>query len=367
VSKNNILFVLNDLHQGGAETQALYLAEGLIVRGYQIRVLSFGVQGGMAFEKFRSKNIDVSFTGFREKLLIPPFVGFKKIYLYLKYKIKFIRIIGIINPDIIIPFTYAPNYIVADNKKWFRAKTFWNQRDEGRMFKGLSQEIKALNSADHIISNSREGKQFLARYAKRDIRIIFNGVKIDELNYISNKTKDTESFRVVMVANLHHYKDHLTLLKAWKHISEKYPDRNLELLLAGRFGTRYEEIIEFINLNDLTHKVQLLGPVKNIRALLSDVHLGVFSSIYEGLPNAILEYMERGLPVVATRINGSEDALGKDYPFLIPPGDDVAMADAIIQIMLDPVLACNLGKRNRERVIAEFSIDKLVDAYESLF
>jgi glycosyltransferase involved in cell wall biosynthesis len=355
------------LQQGGAETQALYLAGGLKRSGYQVKVLSFGVQGGLAWDKFKTQNIHVSFTGFREKLLIPPFVGFKKLYLYFKYKIKFIRIIRSINPDIIIPFTYAPNYIVADNKKWFRAKTFWNQRDEGRMFKGLTREIKALNSANHIISNSTEGKRFLARYTKRNIHLIFNGVQITELNDLSTLTNHSAIFRVVMVANLHHYKDHLTLLKAWKRISEKFPDKNLELLLVGRFGTRYEEIIQFINRNDLTRKVQLLGPVENIQALLSDVHLGVLSSTHEGLPNAILEYMERGLPVVATRINGSEDALGKNYPFLTAPGDDAAMTDAMIQIMLDPVLAKNLGKRNRERVIAEFSMDKMVDAYESLF
>ena len=65
-----VLIVLNDTGRGGAETQALYLAKGLIANGYTIAVLSFGSKKGPYWDDFESLGIEMNLTHFNSKLLV---------------------------------------------------------------------------------------------------------------------------------------------------------------------------------------------------------------------------------------------------------------------------------------------------------
>jgi len=361
-----ILFLLNDLKQGGAETQALYLAEGLRAKGYSVQVISFGAEGGMALKRYRALDIPVVFTGFREKLLLNRFRGILSFFLYAKYLYRLIRMTRAIKPDYIIPFTYPPNIIVADLRHFTKAKICWNQRDEGRMFAGSKRERSALSKADYLVSNSEEGKDFIAQFTNKKIQLIHNGVRLTQPSPMNEENIPAGNIKkVVMVANLHHYKDHLTLLKAWDILQKNTGNLNATLILAGRFGTTTETIQRFIDYRKLK-SVTLAGPVEDIPVLLSESHLAVFSSVKEGLPNGILEAMAAGLPVVATRIKGAEEALGKDYPFLCDSGNAHQMAYYIEELLHNSSLAREWGGINRNRIAEQFGVSKMVDAYEQL-
>ncbi len=364
---NKVLIVINDLNQGGAETQSLNLAVGLKERGHQVEVLSFGNKKGVFFDKFQKNNIAVSKTGFREKLLLPPFRGIKNKLLYLRYKLKLILQLKRINPDVVIPFTYAPNLILSDCKKWVNYFVFWNQRDEGRMFSGSRKEIVALKICDHIISNSTTGKLFLEKFTDRPVDLIFNGISVESFAFDKAQLEDTSIIKVVMVANLHPFKDHITLLKAWKIVLQRMPFRKLQLVFAGRFGSTGEAIRNFIESNNLTDTVLLKGPVTHIPELLKNSSIGVLSSHNEGMPNVILEYMAAGLPVVATRIPGTEDILGKEYPFLAEPGNHEEFADHLFNLIETPNIARKWSERNKNRVETMFTIDQMVEKYRRLF
>lgn len=366
-NKKKIAIVLNDLEQGGAETQALYLSTGLKNRGYEVIVISFGQTKGGAYQKFSDAGIQVQFTGFREKLLLPPFAHFKSYFLFLKYMYKFVRMLQRSGVAVIIPFTYAPNRIIAGCRFWVKAATFWNQRDEGRMFRGTRVERNALRRSDFLVSNSTEGKLFLQRFTDRQIHLINNGVQEVACEGTQIAGRSGEEIKIVMVANLHHYKDHGTLLRAWKLLKDSSVAGNNRLILAGRFGTTADSIRAFIQDNHLTNSVTIAGPVTDVNSLLLTCNIGIFSSVHEGLPNAILEYMAAGLPVVATRIHGAEDALGKDYPYLSGPGNAAEMASHLRFLIEHPEAAEDWGNRNRERAVTLFSISKMVDLYESHF
>lgn len=362
VKPKKILIVLNDLEQGGAETQALYLANGLKERGHHVFVISFGQTKGLAYHKFTDSGIQVQFTGFREKLLLPPFNSVKKGYLYLKYKYHLIRILKGVCADVIIPFTYAPNMIISGCRFWVHAVIFWNQRDEGRMFSGTRKELNALKRAHFLISNSTEGKLFLQKFTSREIHVIFNGVK-EVVPVTSNRSG--EYVNIVMVANLHHFKDHDTLLRAWQLLMVSCTQKKLRLILAGRPGTTALTIEKYIQDNNLSDSVTIAGSVADVHSLLLTCNIGVFSSVHEGLPNAILEYMAVGLPVVATRIHGAVDALGADYPYLSEAGNAMEMASQLRYLIEHQEEAKACGIRNRERVKTLFSISNMVDLYES--
>lgn len=359
-----ILIVLENTGRGGAETQALLLSGGLIAKGFDVHVVSFGTEKGAYWPNFEKSGAKLHQTKFNAKLLLPPFETIKSRLIYLKYSCQFIRIIRKINPAVILPFTYPPNIIGTRLWKWTNVKAcYWNQRDEGRLFDGNAWQIKALENCSGIISNSKEGALFLEQYTSQTITIIHNGVILPKTN---RATPNSEKISVVMIANLHGYKDHLTLLKAWKLVMQAEEKMPLELLLAGKNGDTATVISQFIQENQLENSVQYLGVVTDVPKLLASCTIGVFSSTKEGLPNGILECMAVGLPVVATRIDGAEEALGENCSFLAEPYNAPALAEMLLQLIRNPDLRKKAGNQNLERIQKMFAVDKMINHYISV-
>jgi glycosyltransferase involved in cell wall biosynthesis len=94
----------------------------------------------------------------------------------------------------------------------------------------------------------------------------------------------------------------------------------------------------------------------------------VVSSDFEGTPLAVLEYMDAGLPVVATRVGGLSDLIEHGrHGLLVEPGDAGALAAAIDTLLRNPQRARELGALGRERRRAEFSIDQTVRTLEGMY
>jgi glycosyltransferase involved in cell wall biosynthesis len=363
-TKRRVLIVLENTGRGGAETQALNLSRGLIAKGFDVSVISFGSVKGAYWDSFSELGANVHLTKFNAKLVVTSYKGIKNLILNWRYSLKLIRLIRKINPDTIIPFTYKPNIILSRLWTFTAAKTcYWNQRDEGRLFTGNQAEIKNLNRCTKIISNSLEGVLFLKQFTNKPIIMIHNGVVLPE------KTVDYEvskkRIRVVMVANLHSYKDHQTLLKAWQIVVNKKSHAEVELVLAGKDGDKAINIKNFIKDNNLSESVSCLGMITNVPELLLSCDIGVLSSVKEGLPNGILECMAVGLTVVATKINGSIEALGKNSPFLVEPHNEIDLASKLLQLIDDADLRKQTGLGNRERIKEYFAMDIMINNYIS--
>jgi glycosyltransferase involved in cell wall biosynthesis len=92
------------------------------------------------------------------------------------------------------------------------------------------------------------------------------------------------------------------------------------------------------------------------------------ASFVEGLPNALLEGMACGLPVVATRLGGSVDVIQHDVTgLLVPSGDAPAMGEALARVMGDPGLRARLGKAANERIREGFTLDAIAPLYLDLY
>ncbi|SIN80855.1 glycosyltransferase family 4 protein [Algoriphagus halophilus] len=363
--KQHILIALHRFAIGGAETQALYLAEFLKQEGYQVTIGAFGDEIGEGYFRFNRLGHKTIHWGFQEKLILTPtqnLSGLLRRYYYSRKLILQVKRLGI---DSIIPFTYPANSIFC---QWFKRmgakKCFWNQRDEGRFFKGDSFDIKCLNNATSIISNSLEGSNFLQRFTKRNIKIIHNGVMpVDE----SSSKSDYESkIRVVKIGNLHSYKDHFTLLKAWKIVIERFGKEEVQLLLAGNKLDEYSSLSTFVSENKMESTVSFLGEVKDINSLLLSAQLAVFSSYNEGIPNGVLEPMAAGLAVIATNCLGAQEALGVDYPFLVTPKDHESLAIKIIELIENRSLSDGIGRQNKKRIADSFSMARMCNQYLEL-
>ena len=253
----------------------------------------------------------------------------------------------------------------------------WNQRDEGRGRVGRFAEKWAVRHTPLFISNSRRGEDFFpGRWAtlRRRVFVIRNGIALPPPATPRDEWRSThdvpaDHFVACMVANIHRFKDHDTLLRAWAIVMAELESRGIgaTLLLAGRADSTAQALKVTMTELGIERSVRMLGPVSDVSSLLNAVDLGVLSSRLEGCPNAVLEYMAARLAVVATDIPGIREALGADgEPFLAPVADARAIADRIVRLALDPSLRMRQAKANQDRVERVFGVSRMCRETASL-
>jgi glycosyltransferase involved in cell wall biosynthesis len=116
------------------------------------------------------------------------------------------------------------------------------------------------------------------------------------------------------------------------------------------------------------HGFRLLGAQTDVRSLLRKAHVGVLSSIGEGLPLSVLEYLAEGLPVVMTDV-GQAPALvqGAKAGVVVPTRDPEALAEAVAGLLADADRRRTMGENGRRLVAAEYSVDAMVDRVAALY
>jgi len=155
-------------------------------------------------------------------------------------------------------------------------------------------------------------------------------------------------------------KDFPTLLRAFALVREQIDAR---LVIIGG-GPERRDLGALATGLGVDSSTAFLGKLDNPFAAMARSSVLVLSSLWEGLPNVLVEAMACGCPVVSTDCpGGSREALldGELGP-LVPPGDPRAMADAVIQVLNEPPRLAALEARG-----ADFTEEKSVDAYLALF
>jgi glycosyltransferase involved in cell wall biosynthesis len=142
---------------------------------------------------------------------------------------------------------------------------------------------------------------------------------------------------------------------------------------AARFviwgeGPCRPELERLVRALGLEHVVELRGATAQPEAALRDLDIFVLCSRTEACPNALLEAMATGLPVVATRVGGIPAVItdGKNG-LLVTPGDHSALARAIIRLIEDPALATRVGVQAREDMQREFGLTQMVTRMEAFY
>jgi glycosyltransferase involved in cell wall biosynthesis len=140
-----------------------------------------------------------------------------------------------------------------------------------------------------------------------------------------------------------------------------------QLQIAGD-GPLREELTALSKKLSLDSHVQFLGMVRDVPALLQRASLYVLSSISEGVSLTILEAMARGLPIVATRVGGTPEAVRDGANgLLVPPGDPRSLAVSLLRLWRDDTLARRLGEAGRLRVLEHFDVRRMVARYEQVY
>lgn len=167
------------------------------------------------------------------------------------------------------------------------------------------------------------------------------------------------------IARLVAIKDHDTFLSAARLVLLKEP--NARFLIVGEGPLRQQLEAKACELG-IESAVLFLGFRHDIPAILAVLDLFVLSSVSEGTSLTILEAMASGCPIVATNVGGNPYLI-EDLKTgrLVPPGDPVRMADAMLALLADPDRAAELGRRAASYVREHFGIRGAVAAYEALY
>ncbi len=168
------------------------------------------------------------------------------------------------------------------------------------------------------------------------------------------------------VGALQPHKGHAHLLQAVAELPPALRAGSLVLAGAGPERARLEALAASLGLGGM---VRFLGERPDVRALLPAFDLMVAPSIgREGLGVAVLEAMDAGIPVVASRVGGlPEVVLDRTTGILVPEGDVAALGEAMRAILTDPARARAFGDAGRRRVEDEFRAAGMVRRIEAIY
>lgn len=167
---------------------------------------------------------------------------------------------------------------------------------------------------------------------------------------------------LVIVATLRSWKGHLYLLEALAAL----PDAHLAIVGDGPYRPSIEQKLSELG---LAGRVTLAGQQRDVTPWLQAADLFVLPSYAnEGVPQAILQAMMSGLPVVSTTVGAIAEAVEDGSTgYLVAPRDADALRDALASLLAAPEQAAVMGVAGRERAIACFSREGMLDRMEAIF
>jgi len=170
---------------------------------------------------------------------------------------------------------------------------------------------------------------------------------------------------VLMVAEFVARKRHGDLLRAFAGFPRDGALARAHLLLAGE-GPLLERARREAEALGLGGRVLFLGFRPDVPVLMRTVDVVVLPSAQEGLPRCVLEAMALGVPVVGTRIRGTEELLEGGAGALVELGDVAGLSSAIQRLLLDRGAATELARRGRERA-AQYDERVVIRLHEQLY
>jgi glycosyltransferase involved in cell wall biosynthesis len=156
----------------------------------------------------------------------------------------------------------------------------------------------------------------------------------------------------------------MLLLKAMESVWQNRSD--VELVFVGKGGLKSDLTAQAIEMGVLG-RVKFLGWRNDIHEILPVFDLFVLPSLNEGMGRVIVEAMASGKPVVASNVGGIPDLIkDKKNGLLVKPGDEEALANAVLVLLNDPEKARRMGKRGRNRC-RDFSLDAMLQKIDMLY
>lgn len=360
-----VLHLIDGLNVGGAEMLLRELSVGLVRRGFQVNI-GYSTPGplvqelstlGLPLSRLpRLMRIDPILFGGMVQLIrkISPQVVHTHLFKSDFHGRLAARVAGV---PVVVSTLHSMD-------RWAKARPL------GRMY-GWTARF-----ADRLIAVSEDVQNFHVTYTgvpKDKFVTIENGVDLQR--FVGQETAghavrrefglDASSLVFGIVGRLTPPKGHDTFIKAAALIRQKTPQARFLVIGDGPLREGLEAQARELGLGSA---IIFTGLRKDIPAMLAALDVLVFSSLWEGLPVALLEGMAAARPVVATTVGGIPDVVLPDKTaLLVPPSDADALALACLKAASDTEMRLSMGRLGLERVRAQYSMDKMIDRTSDLY
>jgi len=358
-----ICFVIPSLGAGGSERQLSALARGL-TKDHEVTILCTREEGSLA-EEVRREGVRVE----NLRLGSPWSPG---LYTALRKRFRHHR------PDVVHVFMFGLDYWVNRAARATGVPAIVSSRRElavwmRRRHRWLQRRANAL--VDAVVCNSEAVKRFAIEQEgiePRLLRVIPNGIDADAFQSTANRMELCRRHgipadrRVVgIIANFSPVKDHGLFLLMAALLAEKREDLHFLLVGSGPTLTKVQAMVEELG---IAPRVTIVDSVAGIPDLLGLMDISVLTSRVEGFPNAIMEAMAAGVPVVAAAVGGIPELLGNnERGILVDSRDPAEFAAAVDGLLDEPGKVEALAKAAAQWVRTELTTDRLISAHRALY
>ncbi|HLF27050.1 MAG TPA: glycosyltransferase [Anaerolineae bacterium] len=167
------------------------------------------------------------------------------------------------------------------------------------------------------------------------------------------------------IGRLSEQKGQAVLIRAVEVVRRQIP--NVHVVIVGQ-GPDRERLLTLVAELGLSESIHFTGHVSHVQPLLAAMDIFAHPSLWEGMPNAVLEAMALAKPIIATRVDGSAELIvDGESGLLIPPNDVEALAQAMLLLLTDAQLARRLAWEAYIRATDEFSRSNMLATTEHLY
>ncbi|NKQ35541.1 MAG: glycosyltransferase [Chloroflexi bacterium] len=373
-----IFILVTQMEAGGAQKALLVLAQSIKEQGHYVIVVTMYDKGNfipLFNERYGLKIVNLQMKP--GKSLVVNGVAFVR-GLGRLYKLMLNERI-----DILQTFTHYSNIIGSVIGYLARVPVrVSSQRNSLPNFPGWFRYLDQKVANSSLVSKMTVVSQGTSKYCVQEEGIrpdklitIYNGIDVNRYHITLTTDEETklrtelhlpeDAVVITLVARLHPQKGHIYLLQAVPDIIMAVPQAHFLFIGEGELHSQLEAEIKKRNLSTCVH---LVGVRQDIPQILSISNLFVLPSLYEGMPNALLEAMASGLPAVATNVDGSPElVIEGETGLLVEPKCPEELTQAILKILRNQKLATSMGKAAKRRAESVFSVEKNVTSYLQLY
>jgi glycosyltransferase involved in cell wall biosynthesis len=235
-------------------------------------------------------------------------------------------------------------------------------------------EAKVLNWTAHRILHSADAIVCISNYLYEKIMAIYPElapkttiIPIGVDGSMSNRLRLRKDNMILAAGRLAHEKGFDILIRAFKEISEVYP--NVDLIIAGD-GEENKKLEEAVSALDLCGRVRFLGFLNKteVMELLSECTVVVVPSRDEGFGAVILEAMTAGAPIVATSVGAIPEIIkDRETGFLVPAENQAEMAQTLDYLLGNKEIATRVGLNARTSLAGKYDWDLIAKGYKELY
>lgn len=358
-----ITYLINSLGMGGAERQALDLAERMAVRGHTVAVLTLLPRLPQEWPTgLPIHHLDMSRTAQSFALGLSRARGFLRSF----------------QPDLLHGHSFHANLLARLLK--LQAPRTVVVSTVHNVYEGGTRRMVAYRLTDALACRTTAVSQAAAdRFVRikavpaAKCAVLLNAIDISGLMPNAERRARTRAamgvtaeFVWLTAGRLVPAKDHPNLLRALDQVRAERP--SVRLWIAGEtMGNHVDVIPGMVKQLNLGDNVCRLGLRRDMPALFDAADGFVLASAWEGMPLVLAEAMAMEKPVVATDVGGVCELVGSNG-VLVPPRDSPALARAMLDVMRQPVeIRRAQGCAARRRIAEKFNIEARVDEWEKLY